>query len=485
MIEKIRNGAFWVSIISLLAMPFAYYRSWILNQIDSTGELLGLFALLLVFIELAITMSIFGGASSLANYIPKISGNNNRFRFIFSFSIVSILFSLIFLLVLRDHRVIDFLSLSDIYENNVGELFFLTILLVISQIGIYCLNGFFKFRLSSFLSNIQVVFVCFYLTVVYFYQTEIDNQTAIKQIMYLIISVYVLVSVVSFVKINFFSVSSVIGRFCYFPTGFFKFSIFMHGNTFCTMVYLTADRIILASKFGLSTLAMYYVFSQIAEVIRFIPNKIGQVLLASFSKMENSLSGEELKSSYKEVIENIVLISSVITISIIIFSSQISGFFNYSSKENILMLNLLTIFTCIGAIGPVNAMLVMSKEKSVDYFLNSIFQIASQLVFIFTTIDELGIYSVVFGKGIGIIFAQFGLLFILRFRLKLNFASLPLSYYACQFICIINAVLVYMFEINIKYSFVTYLLSMFFVMIFNRKAFGNIKKIFVRRVEVL
>lgn len=483
MIEKIRNGAFWVSLISLLSLPFAYYRSWILNQIDSTGELLGLFALILVFIELAITMSVFGGASSLSNYLPKIENKNERSKFIKSFYLLTIVLTLFFVVFLLNENIVDFLSLSEIYENNKRELTLLVFFLVTSQIGIYCLNGFFYFKLSSFLSNTQVVFVCLFLTLTYFFNVNVEKQEFLKQIIYLLIFVYLIIFIISVLKLRHENKIYFFHKGFYFPEGFLKFSIYIHGNTICTMIYLTADRIILASKFGLSVLAMYYVFSQISEIIRFIPNKIGQVLLASFSKIEGSLSDNELKDSYQEVIENIVFISSLITISIVVFSYQIAGIFNYSSKDEILVLNLLATFTCIGSIGPVNAMLIMSKEKTVDYFFNSLLQISVQLFFTLMTIESLGIMSVVIGKCLGIVSAQLGLIYILKYRLNLNFVSLPISYYICQINCLLVVFYMYNFGSNLVYSFCIFLLFMIITFFFNRKALNNIGKILRNRIE--
>lgn len=483
MIDKIRTGAFWVSLISLLSLPFAYYRSWILNQIDSTGELLGLFALVLVFVELAITMSIFGGASSLSNYLPKIKKEQEKSRFIKSFYLLSIVLLLFFVFIILNEKTVSLLSLSEIYENNERELIFLTLLLVTSQIGIYCLNGFFCFKLSSLLSNSQVVLVCIFLTLTYVFNKNVEKQEFLGQIIYLLMFVYLIISILSMLKVKHENQASFFCKGLYFPKGFFKFSIYIHGNTLCTMVYLTADRIILASKFGLSTLAMYFVFVQVSEIIRFIPNKIGQVLLASFSKIEESLSENELRNSYHEIIENIVFISSLIAISIVVFSYEIAEVFSYGSRNEVLILNLLAIFTCIGSIGPVNAMLVMSKEKTLDYFFNSVFQISIQIIFIFATIDSLGIMSVVIGKCLGIVSAQLGLIYILKRRLGLNFISLPLSYYICQVNCLLVVFYMYTFESSLLTCVFIYVLFVFVTFLFNKKALNNISKIFKNRIE--
>src|SRR5690606_24243579 len=82
------------------------------------------------------------------------------------------------------------------------------------------------------------------------------------------------------------------------PTGFWRFSLFVQLNTISTFVYTNADQGIVLAAIGVTELGLYFVLLQCAQLIRFVPDRIGQVMLSSFAWLVGNGDTVSLRSAY-------------------------------------------------------------------------------------------------------------------------------------------------------------------------------------------
>ena len=150
------TGAIWISLISLISIPLTYYRSWILAQFDETASLVGVFSLILIFIQFISTFGIFGGGSVLTNFLPKIDDERNKNSFIGTFFYQTVLTSgaLFLVFVLFDDFFSSYLGIN--FKENSYYIYLIPIV-ALSQITIFTLNGLMKFRLVAVLSQAQLL----------------------------------------------------------------------------------------------------------------------------------------------------------------------------------------------------------------------------------------------------------------------------------------------------------------------------------------
>ncbi len=198
------------------------------------------------------------------------------------------------------------------------------------------------------------------------------------------------------------------------------------------------DQLLVASLQGLRELGAYFVITQCAMLITFVPQRISQVMLASFSKLISLENQNLLISAYKKVCRLVIMSGTIIALGLIIFSLQISQTFGSWFAERHLYLVFLSLLTNIGCIGNVNAMLIIGKEKMGPFLINSIILILIQLIVTVILLKPLGIYGIIVGKLTGMCVGQTGLFIIIHFKLKELKLYPPKEYWISQFIVIIS-----------------------------------------------
>ncbi|MCK5614303.1 hypothetical protein KAR91_71215, partial [Candidatus Pacearchaeota archaeon] len=83
-----------------------------------------------------------------------------------------------------------------------------------------------------------------------------------------------------------------------------------------------------------------------------------------------------------------------------------------------------------------NSMIILAKERTGYFMLNSITQVGLQLILTALLIPSLGVYGVIIGKCVGSISAQIGLFSIVRWKLARVNLSPPKEYWISQVLVI-------------------------------------------------
>lgn len=430
-----RRGAVWVTLTSAIAMLLAYYRNWILGRFGSDGDIIGQFALILLFIQIVTTFVLFGGTTVTTNYLPKIRANRDKSAFIFSYTILSLFLSLCFVALLHLFPGLMILLLKQPVDSTTLNIFSITApMVVLAQMVTYALVGLTEFRLSSLLNQVQLAAVCCISSIAFFLFREFFLANALS-----ILTITVCGASTFVILVGGYYVSKRLSSFCYrlfLPVGFWSFSSFVHLNTIITFAYLSIDQLFILSALGIKELGAYFVLMQCAQLIVFVPERIGQVMLASFSHLVGTCNYTDLLHAYVRLRRLILIVSTPLALFIILFSRPIAGIFGDWYAERHLYLLLLAVGFQLAVLGSVNAMLVMAKEYTRLFLINSVIQISVQLGLTLLLIDRFGVYSVIVGKIAGLISAQVGLFSIIRWKMDKVRLPPPSEYWISVPICL-------------------------------------------------
>ncbi|WP_076923757.1 oligosaccharide flippase family protein [Pseudoalteromonas sp. EB27] len=410
--QQFKSGAFWVSIIVLISIPLTYLRTYLLSNLDSSGNLLGLYSLMLVFAEVVITFTLLGGSSAITKYVAKAYEKDGVPSFIVSYLLTSLPLVFIFFIVVSITASFFSNELYLLYSANKLLLFLLAALMFFSQFFIYTLSGVGRYKEMSILLQLQLVVIVLFLTAAYFF-TEVKDiliEDPGRAFIFLLISIHIAIIFISLFRIIGYIAPAKIYPLS-FPNGFYRFSLYVYGNSIIRFCYGNLDKIFVASYLSLASLGFYYLILQFSELVRFIPNKLSQVFLGTFSNYISTQDELVVSEKYGSVSRYVILICSLISIPLVLFSSEILSYFGdwVESPEYFVYLVLTMNFACLGNL---NSMVVLAFDKAKLFLLNNLSVILVQLPIMFIGLESMGILAAILGKIAGLIVGQIGLMLI-------------------------------------------------------------------------
>ncbi len=439
------RGAVWVTLTSAAALPLGYYRSWILGRFGDDGTIVGNYAIILLFIQIVVTLVLFGGPSVVTNFLPKIERREDKFAFVLAYGLISIVLSGVFIAAINVFpSLVATLIRKPVDVSTLRLLSLIAPLVVLAQMAIYALAGMMEFRLSSLLSQVQLFVICVFSTAasLFFSQALIAHSIPMlaaaagaANLLVVAIGGWYLLQQLPRTGLRF-----------YLPPNFWRFSSFVHCNSISTFAYQSIDQLLILGALGTSELGTYFILLQCAQLITFVPQRIGQVMLASFSHLVAGGDRDELCRAYGKLCRAILIMSTPITLFLILFSYPIASIFGDWCGERHLYLLALATAIHAGALGSVNSMLIMAKERTGLFLANSLLLIGVQLAVTLWLLDRWGAYAVIAGKAAAIVSGQTGLFSIVRWRLDTVRLSPPKEFWvgmavvlACALLAVMRA----------------------------------------------
>jgi len=243
------------------------------------------------------------------------------------------------------------------------------------------------------------------------------------------------------------------------PSGFWRYAAYVQGNTLCTFAELSIDKIFVLSSLGVRELGAYFVLSQCAELIRLVPVRLGQVLLAAFSKLIVEGRGQELERSYSSMSRLMAVISSCCAFTMIIFSQPIAAIFGSWVSQMHEILIILSVLFSVSSVSSINGMLILAKERTGAFLAVNTLMISVQFVLTMLLIGKYSVFGVVAGRLIGGVVGQVGLFLIVRSLLDGVKLGPPNVYWINQLLVVSAAVFVLVFQERPLYVSLTVLLA--------------------------
>ncbi|MBN1505723.1 MAG: lipopolysaccharide biosynthesis protein [Sedimentisphaerales bacterium] len=385
------------------------------------------------------TFVLFGGCSAVTNFLPKIRRNEDKSAFLSAYLVVSAVAVGVFVVLINVFPGCTKVLIHKPLDTWVIPLFsLLTPVIVASQMVTFSLAGLMEFRLSSLLSQLQVVLICALATCGFFLFREWLTHHAMSML-----AATVCVANAGVIGIGLWrvipSVSGLSARL-YLPEGFWRFSGFVHLNTISTFAYQRVDQLFVLAVLGTRELGAYFILWQCAQLVSFVPQRIGQVMLASFSHLVAVGDHDNLRRAYHKICRLTVILSTPLALLLILFSRPVAALFGEWYAQRHLYLLLLAAAIQIGVVGSVSSMLIMSKERTGLFLANSVVLIGLQLSITLTLLNKLGVYAVIVGRAVGIVSGQIGLFLIIRYRLKNVHLSPPVEYWGSLAVVLIAAI---------------------------------------------
>ena len=414
--QSATRGALWVTLTSATALPLGYYRSWVLGRLGDDGSVVGSYAIILLFIQVVITFVLFGGSSVVTNFMPKIGRAAERSAFIIFYGALSAVLLLLFVAAINLFPSLVSAAIRQPIDTTTLRV--LTLLapgVVISQIIIFCLAGMMDFKISSILSQLQLFAICLVGTAGWLFFPEFTATHPLALLGATAGGAAALAILLGAWRLR--AVFTRPDAWIHVPPNFWKFSTSVHANSVSVFAYQSIDQIIILSAVGTAELGAYFVLLQCAQLITFIPQRIGQVMLASFSRLVAENETQKLCHAYRRLCRAILILSTPIALFLISFSRPIASIFGDWSAERHLYLLSLAAAIYVGTLGSVNSMLIMAKERTGLFLGNSIVLITLQLAVSLALVERWGAYAVIVGKACGIVSGQIGLFSIVRWGL--------------------------------------------------------------------
>lgn len=407
------NGYFWVSIISIIAAPLAYYRSLILGQTTNDGSLVGMYSVALIFIEIISTFVLIGGGTVITTYLPKLISIHEKSTFLTRYATMNLLL-LLFLSILA--MVVPGISalvdrLAE-YQYGVYPLLVLGPFTLLSVMLIFALSGAGVFTLSGFLTNVQLLLICLVSTAFFFVNRELFVSNGIPVFIATIVAAQTLIIVIASLKLGRMGFRLSLGGA--FPKGFSRFAIHIHINSICNFTYRTGDQIFVLGALGIKELGAYFIAIQLADLINLLPLRTSQIMLAKFSGMIRDKNHSEVTATYALLTKVISCIAGSCALFLIFFSVPIASIFGEWASEKASYLQLLAFIAVLGCLNSVNSMLIMASETTSYYLLTNIIQMLLQLAATFVLIGPWQVYGVIGAKLLGMLVLQTGLVLIIR-----------------------------------------------------------------------
>ena len=444
-IGMLRHGAIWVTLTSALALPGSYFRNLLLGQFDSSGEVAGTFAAILVLLEFMRTFVLFGGTSAVTHFLPRIREPADKANFLLAYAFISFAVAVGLLgVVLIWPEIFDLITSHPSGTAERAALSFLALIFLAQQLSVYALAGLMKFRLSSLITQYQLFAMLTVLGLGHFFFPEaIRNHTLTifaftigsASLLGVLLGSRVIVAEVGWPKG---------GRL---PETFWRFATQVHANSICAFVYTNVDQIYILAQLGRDKLGGYFLILQLSMLIQFVPQRIGQVLLASFSNLIAEEEHERLRGIYLRLCRLTILLATTLSLGMIFLSRFTVGIFGDWLVADHHYLVLLAAAANIGCVGSINSMLILSKEQVGVYLANNTAVIVVQVLAMILLIPQFGIEGAIWGRILGTVAGQVGLFWIVRARISEMHLRVPFEYWMSQVFVLGSAVALLRFEI--------------------------------------
>jgi O-antigen/teichoic acid export membrane protein len=422
------RGALWVTAISAASIPLTYFRSWILGQTDGDGVAVGALALILLFINMVSAFVLFGGITVVANYLPKLDSGDDKKSFLATYGLISCVPVLIAILLVAACPELLPLLLKGRIDQSATFCFLLLIPVVVAgSIANYAQAGLMDFRSSALISQLPTLVTSAVATVGFFFFPMQMAGASLPILACCCIFAYLLMFILASLRV--FRQLGVSRPRLFLPTGFWKYASFVHLNTITPFIYGSMDQLFVLSSVGVEELGAYFVMLQMANFCSFVPGRISQVMLASFSRLNVCADHQVLTQAYQRLCRLTVASTTLLVLLMVFLSPWLAGFFGPFFGVRYRYLIILATLAAVGSVGTINSMLIMAKERTGQFLVNNIMVVAVQFLVTFLLIREYGVFAVIAGRAAASCCGQAGNFSIIRWGLSGVCIAPPIEYW--------------------------------------------------------
>lgn len=431
------TGAKWLILTNGFGMPAAYLIALILGR--TAPAALGAYALAQIFIGVITTFAMFGGPAVLRNFMPKISGAEERGRFLFSYSLIlaGLMLTVLTLFYLFP-GLLEFLLRREFSHENYGWFALLTVVVVGSQCLTGAAAGLLHIKLAAIARLMARIVILSLVAGLFFFARSLLLDHAIETILAGFLIAYgvgAILCVIGIWRDPRFQMR--VGW--RLPLGFGAFALTSSAAMVFSFLYSNFDRMCVLGLSDLEGLGMYQAVISLALFIEFLPRMIGTALVPMFSSLLASKERASIRKAYDLLQRTGSTAMSVVAIGMIAFSAELLSFFGTNYAEYDFLLTLFCVQSVLTSLFLGNTAILISYEKNLFRFGASCVQILLQVLVTVLFVDTYGVFAIAGAKVTAVVLAVGMSMAYICFGLKEGF-RIPRTYWAGVVIAIIAAI---------------------------------------------
>jgi O-antigen/teichoic acid export membrane protein len=463
MVNKTLSGIKWSVIISIISTLSYLAINFLLAKIDDTSYLLGQFAAVIIVFNLIMTFVFFGSSNTIIHFYHKLKRDTK---------IYFLKIHLIFLFFISILTTLFFLMFPEVLEM-INTLYGILTVVIITPLILYFFISSYEMARMNYKKGIvldkvyHVLFLLITLGIAGVSYAGIEIKNIFDIFLFGLLSL-TLFFIFKYKKLFVFLLKSTREDISKLDKKeYYKYTLLTQANAILAFLFMYLDQLIIGQKIGIEYMGIFFFFSQIALMVKYISMQFNKTLLSSFSSIVAKGSHEGLNSLYFLLFKNIILVSLTSSLFIYFFANELLVFINPNYLEYINILYLLTIASLIGSLGSINSMLIVSLNKLTSFLiLNSLIGVLNIVLILNIESNFLENFALI--KVIVVVFGQIGLFYLVRKNIDFDFKKISLLA-----IVLVSSILIYLQpDINI------YLKLVLFTLI-SLMLFKEIKKDFI------
>ena len=405
------QGSVWVFLLGAIAFPLTYGRTWFLGRTGTAGEVLGVYALVILLQQGIQTFLFFGGRNVLTTFFPKLRTAEQRVGLLnFYYVTVALSVAVGVLVVTLCPGAVEWLLRRELSPEARWLLIALIPVTLLASLGSSLLTAMRDFGFAALLGRLQLYGVTLLACLCFFLAPDVMAAHPFLILGGTVVAVCFLNACISLPKVH-----ARIGfsRACRMPRNSIRFAGFAHLEKIATYFYIWADQLFVLQKFDLGTLGVYAALLQMARFVQLTVQMFGHVLLTTFSTLLGRNEESQVVSAYGKLARLSVLFHLVVCLILVLLARPIASVFGPVFAENYRYLVWLAVCINAASVTTVTSMCATAYEKMRQLLCTKLVQVGVQLVVTVALIGPLGVYGVIAGKGIGILVGTLGLFIVL------------------------------------------------------------------------
>ncbi len=455
--KRALQGSAIVFLLTVIAFPILQIRNWFLSHIGTDTEVAGIFALIILLQQGIPTFLLLGGRNVITTFYPKLKTNTQRAGFANLYYILVALATLIGIcIILFWPRAIEIVFRKELNAQTVNLLLLLVPVVLLAQMGNSFLTAMQHFGLAAFFGRSQQFVMTIVIGLFYFLAPKLLEQNPLLTLggtLFLLCLANVVIALSKMHK------SIGISKSFFTPLNSVRFIIFAHLEKVFTFFYTAMDQVFVLVKFDVAKLGEYFIFLQLARIIPLSFQIFGHIILTTFSSLLGSNKEAYVVSTYRKLSRLSTALHFLIAAVLVLFARQIASLFGESCAENNRYLIWLAVNMNINSLHTIASMYSTSREKMSQLFYAKLGQITLQLITTVLLLNKLGVYSIIIGKGAGILVANIAVFIIAAHASQKSKVYPPAIFYISQTLLILMAVYTHIYQQNWIISAVIFTIS--------------------------
>lgn len=409
------KGAKWLILTNLFGMPAAYAIVFFLGR---TGpEALGAYGLAQIFIGVVTTFALFGGTSTLRNYLPKVIGPDKRGHFLYSYGVMSVALMLAVLaLFYFAPALLEFLLQREFNPANYGWFALLTVIVVVSECLIGATAGMMHISLAALARMMTRVVLLPLVAVLFFFGRDTLHTYTLETILIGYLVSYGVGAVLCVAGIARDPRFKLRARW-HVPAGFEAFAVTSSAAAVFSFFYANFDRMCVLGLTDLAGLGMYQAVLSLMMLVEYVPTVLQTAVVPLFSRLQGTNQIPALKRAYNFINRNTVLLIASLSLVMIGFSREILEILGEGYGTYHYLLALYSFVSIVRAPAWPGLAILISLEKNSFRLLQSIAQLSAQALLTMLFINSYGVLAIAGAKMlaggiatfVGILYVVYGL----------------------------------------------------------------------------